>query len=110
MITEISGTRYNFEIMVENTDAYSDFSIRAICKNTRRFSSINNLNSMLSEFDISGDAPKFDDSTWTLTEEETNHLEATARQLFSSPSFLEYLEDKLDEDRMAGEWANQPSD
>ena len=108
MITKISGTRYNFEIMVEST--YSDFSIKAICKNTRRFSSINNLNSMLSEFDISGDVPKFDDSTWTLTEEETSHFEATARQLFSSPSFRDYLEDKLDEDRKAGEWENRLSD
>jgi hypothetical protein len=110
MITEIKGNRYNFEIMVESTDTYSDFSIKAICKNTRRFSSINNLNAMLSEFDISGDDPKFDDSTWTLAEEEINHFDATARQLFSSSHFLTFLEGKLDEDRMAGEWENQLSD
>jgi hypothetical protein len=110
MITEISGSRYNFEIRTETIGTYADFSIKAICKNTCRFSSINNLNSMLSEFDISGDDPKFDDSTWTLTEEETIHLEVTARQLFSSPSFLDYLEDKLDEDRRAGEWENRLSD
>jgi len=110
MITKLSGKRYNFEIITENSDVYSDFSIRAISQDLRRYSSINNLNVILAEFDIAFDDPKFADSSWTLTQEEVNHLEEIAVQLFSSSHFLTFLEGKLDEDRMAGEWENQLSD
>ena len=107
MITKLSGKRYKFEIRAENTEPYSAFSIRAISKDTRRYSSINNLNTMLSELAIEVNNPSFADSQWTLTKQEANRLSEITRELLSSPSFLGYLENKLDEDRQAGEWENR---
>ena len=106
MITKISGRRYDFEIETERGRRYSTFSVRAISRDSGRYSSINNLNAILSALDIEGDNPKFYDSAWTLTNKETNIFENAIKQSLSSPFFINYLESKLDEDRTCGEWAN----
>lgn len=109
MITRISGRRYNFEIETEKGRRYSTFSIRAISTDSGKFSSINNLNAILSELGIEGDNPKFDDSSWVLTNKEAHEFENLIIEGLSSPSFIYYLEGKLDEDRSCGEWANSLS-
>ena len=49
---------------------------------------------------------KYNDSSWVVTEPEARHfLEITLEHL-SVPSFVKYLELRLDEDRSAGEWEN----
>ena len=106
MITKISGKRYDFEVRTENGRRYSTFSIRAISRDSGKYSSINNLNAILSALGIEGDNPKFDDSLWTLTNKEANIFEDVIKQSLSSPLFMSYLEDKLDEDRSCGKWAN----
>jgi hypothetical protein len=107
MITEIEGEKYNYEIVSENEDKDSCFFIKAIDKLTGKFSCINNLNAILSEFNIGIDDPKVEDSMWVLTKEAARHLEKTARQILSDPSFRNYLEKQLDEDRVSGEWENE---
>lgn len=107
MITKIEGEKYNYEIVSENEDEDLCFFIKAIHKLTGRFSSINNLNAILSEFNIGIDDPKIEDSMWVLTKEDARYLGETAKQILSDPSFRDYLERQLDEDRTSGEWENQ---
>ena len=107
MITKIEGEKYNYEIVSENEDEDICFFIKAIHKLTGRYSCINNLNAILSEFNIGIDDPKNEDSMWVLTKENACYLEKTARQILSDPSFRDYLEKWLDEDRILGEWENK---
>ncbi|MGB3479825.1 MAG: hypothetical protein WBB67_11775 [bacterium] len=107
MITKIEGEKYNYEIGSENEDKDSCFFIKAMDKLTGKFSCINNLNAILSEFNVGIDDPKVEDSMWVLTKEDTRHLKETARQFLSDPSFRDYLERQLDKDRTLGEWENQ---
>lgn len=107
MITKIKGRKYCFEVISENEDEDLCFFIKAIDKLTGRYSCINNLNVILSEFNIGIDDPKIEDSMWVLTKEDTRHLEKTAKQFLSDSSFRNYLEKRLDEDRTLGEWENQ---
>ncbi|MCK4673841.1 hypothetical protein KAT67_07650 [candidate division WOR-3 bacterium] len=107
MITKIEGEKYNYEIVSKNEDEDLCFFIRAIDKLTGRFSCINNLNAILSEFNIGIDDPKVEDSMWVLTKEDVRYLRGTAKQFLSDPSFRNYLERQLDEDRTLGEWENK---
>ena len=106
MTISIQGRKYNFEIVARNGRNDFYFFIRAICKSTKRVSCINNLNTILSEFNIEVDAPKFWDSTWVTTREEAYNLEGKAKQFLSDSSFRDYIESHLDEDRALGEWEN----
>jgi len=107
VITEIKGRKYSFEVISENGDKDSCFFIKAIDKLTGRYSCINNLNVILSEFNIGIDDPKNEDSMWVLTKEDVRYLRETARQFLLDPSFRNYLERRLDEDRVSGEWENK---
>ena len=51
----IHGRKYNFEIVSQNGRIDFCFFIRAICKSTKRTSCINNLNTILSEFNVEVD-------------------------------------------------------
>jgi len=107
MITKIKGRKYSFEVISENEDKDSCFFIKAIDKHTGRYSCINNLNAILSEFNIGIDDPKIEDSMWVLTRKDACYLEKTAKQILLDPLFRDYLERQLDEDRMLGEWENK---
>lgn len=107
MITKIEGEKYNYEIASENEDEDFCFFIKAIHKRTGRYSCINNLNAILSEFNIGIDDPKVEDSMWPVTRKDARYLEKTAKHILSDPSFRDYLERQLDDDRTFGEWENQ---
>lgn len=104
MYSKIRGKHYNFEIVSYDGGHLFCFYIRAICKLTKRTSCINNLNPILSEFGVSQTNPKYVDSMWEVTEKEAKNFAKTAIGFLSNPTFLSYLEEKLDEDRMEGEW------
>jgi len=106
MITKINGSKYSFEIFTEAKRQGCRFFIKAKSKAAGRFSCINNLNAVLSEFNVDVNNPKFCDSMWVVTKDEANYFEAVAKRFLSDPSFLVYLECKLDEDRRSGEWEN----
>jgi len=107
MITTVQGMKYNFEIVLQNKASDCLFFIRVICKSTRRVSCINNLNVILSAFNIEIDDPKVEDSMWIVTGKEACNLEEAGKRLLSDSFFLNYLERQLDEDRMLGEWENK---
>lgn len=106
MTTLIRGKKYNFEIVLENGKNSTCFHIRAICKSTKRTSCINNLNAILSEFNVDIDARKYEDSSWVLTNREAKNLAAKGKKLLFDSYFRDYIESCLDEDRALGEWEN----
>lgn len=110
MKTVIQGEKYNFEIWTERGRRHSTFSIRAISKDTGKYSSINNLNTILATLGVDSDHPKFADSLWVVTNKEAVKFEELIKSDLDSPFFRHYLEAKLDEDRMEGEWANSLPD
>ena len=107
MIINIQGEKYFFDIVSRNNRQLVSFYIRATCKLTKRTSCINNLNTILSEFNIDSAKRRFADSTWEVSRKEAGHFINTAKGIFSSIFFLNLLENKLDEDRTAGEWENE---
>jgi hypothetical protein len=106
MITMISGRKYNFQIVSQREGLDYSFFIRAESKSSGKTSCINNLNAILSEFGIGMEDPKVADSTWMVNKEEAQYFSDTATQFLSDIAFLDYIERKLDEDRMLGEWEN----
>jgi len=106
MIEQINGNRYNFELSFDETQKEVLFIIRAICKSSGRYSSINNLNAVLTWFGIETVSPKYEDSTWIITRSEALKFFKGIKHFLGSSYFLSYLENKLDEDRVYGEWEN----
>lgn len=103
MKINIHGKKYNFEILAEN----NCFCIKAKHKSTKRFSCINNLNTILSELgiDMYSDS-KYCDSRWILSKNGVRKFEKVAKKILSDKFFRNYLEEKLNEDRECGEWEN----
>jgi len=106
LIKRFSGNRYNYELTLDEDSNETLFMIRAVCKETGRFSSINNLNAMLGEFDLEPDNPEYEDSFWIIDRSRAEELFRTTECLLSDRQFVVYLEKRLDEDRMYGEWEN----
>ena|SRR3972149_539843 len=99
----IHGNRYDFRI-VSNA---REFYIQATDKFSLRCSCINNLNPILSELVHEQTYnTQFDNSRWAVSEEEGEGFANTAVEFLSDNGFRLYIESKLDEDRMAGEWEN----
>ncbi len=99
----IEGKKYIFRIEYEN--CY--FGIKAQCKSTKRYSYINNLNVILSEFRVSMGDSRVADSTWKIAKYELNKLANITKHILVDMSFLHYLEKQLDLDRELGEWENK---
>lgn len=106
MVRRIQGNNYSFEVVSKNEGKNFCFFIKAIDEVTGRFSCVNNLNAILSEFDVGIDDPRVEDSMWVVTKESAHHLEETGNQFLWDSSFLDYFERQLDEDRRLGEWEN----
>jgi hypothetical protein len=108
----VDGERYNFEVVSEDFGNEVDFYIRAICKTTRRTSCINNLNAVLSQLLTEHEAENYDyypelhDSTWLVTKRKATRFIKIAKTFLLCPRFVSYLENRLDEGRYEGEWAN----
>jgi len=98
----IKSKKYNFKIVAANNYFY----IKAKHKSIRRFSCINNLNTILLELGVDVNDNKYQDSRWILSKNEVRKLGRISYELLSDTSFREYLEKKLDEDRKCGEWEN----
>lgn len=107
------GKKYNYKIINEEFDN-NEFcwTLRATCKETKRYSGINNLNSILSRlfdggYDMEVEKGRFEDSfAWDVSEEERDRFNEIVICFLNNAKYLIYLEDKLDEDRSQGEWAN----
>ncbi len=103
----VEGKKYILSMIVEkqNGDEF-DFFIKAQHIASRRFSYINNLNLMLSEFGIHSDDPRSAESQWTVSKRELKTLTNKTKIMFSDINFVEYIEKQLDYDRAEGEWEN----
>jgi hypothetical protein len=100
------GKKYVLEVVSECRDDDSIFYVKAKDRLTNRTYCINNLNIILSAWDVDIDDPRFEDSMWLLSKKECSCFEAPTRSLLSEPFFIELLEHQLDEDRLFGEWKN----
>lgn len=103
---ELPGINYNFKIIAGKKGKERIFSIRAVDKLTGRYSSINNLNSVLGELEVDIEDSRYYDSIWIVKNSEIDRLKSKVQCLFKNPCYLEYLEKCLDEDRECGEWEN----
>lgn len=102
MKTIIHGRNYNFCVVIDGVKFY----IKALHFGSFRYSFINNLNAILSEFNIDIDDKKVSESQWFISKEQSNlFLKKTNRFLLNQNS-RDYIEKKLDEDREYGEWEN----
>lgn len=102
----VKSEKYRFSVIRESTGEADLFSIRATDPLTGRYSSINNLNTILAELDVDPWDEKFVDSVWVLDYSEAAEFEKIAVNLLTDKTFMEYLERRLDEDRGYGEWEN----
>jgi hypothetical protein len=99
MLFEAEGEKYNFALEKTDGELESDLSILAIDKKTKLCSSINNLNFVLSNLNISYQDYRFVDSSWILPNELADALFYKARNLLSDKGSLLLLETQLDLDR-----------
>lgn len=113
----LCGERYDFDIVIEKCRIDCYFHVRAICRDSKRTSCINNLNPMLLLFlpdcyeseedyyNLLDDSDHYD-SSWVISKGEVKKLAKIVEKALKDSFFLRYLEDKLDEDRLEGEWEN----
>lgn len=100
------GDKYLFE--VESTPIAKGyvFTITAIDLRSGKRSHVNNLNGILSEFDLDEDDPRYEESDWWVAEKEIAQFQVRAGQMLRSKYHLKQIESTLDEDRTLGEWSN----
>ena len=103
MKTKINGQNYNFCIVADRNKFY----IEAVHTGSLRFSFINNLNVILSEFDVGMDDEKISESQWIISEIKNKLFSEKAIKFLSDKICRNYLEEKLEEDRKYGEWENR---
>ena len=103
MRTVIKGQNYNFHVVANRIRFY----IKAIHLVSLRFSFINNLNAILSEFNISIDDKKVSESQWLISKKRGKLFFKKTMKFLSDKTYRGYLEKKLDDDRKYGEWENR---
>jgi hypothetical protein len=102
MKTLIKGQNYDFCIIAEDIE----FFIEAIHKGSLKYSFINNLNAILSEFNVNVDDEKASESQWIVSKKQGKLFFKEAMELLSDRTYRAYLEKMLDEDRRCSEWEN----
>lgn len=107
MVIKFVGYDYEYLVFKERLkNKIYYFSIMAMCRETGRYSHINNLSTILSEFAIDPDSRRAEDSEWSSTCKKVNAWMKAAEELLTNMTYLPYLEKHLDEDRECGEWEN----
>ncbi len=102
MKTIVIGNNYKFYIVSDGIKFY----IEALQLTTSRYSYINNLNAILSEFDIGIDDKKVSDSQWLVSLRQSYMFFEKASRILSNKNSRNHIEKMLDEDRKCGEWEN----
>ncbi len=100
----INGHKYYFLVECSRKGNLFGFYIKAFSKKGKRYSYINNLNCILSVFDISIEDKKVPESQWIIKEKEANQFFNQAINFLSDKNFSNFLENCLDTDRKLGEW------
>jgi hypothetical protein len=102
MKTIIRGEKYIFYVVEDGFRFY----IKALHLASSRFSFINNLNIVLSEFNIGADNKKGSESQWIISKRQSGGFFKKATGFLLGESNRNYIEKRLDEDRGCGEWEN----
>jgi len=103
MKTIIKGQNYNFCVVADGLRFY----IEAIHLFSSRFSFINNLNVVLSEFGVKIDDKRVSESQWATSKRKSSVFFKKATEFLLNDSSRNYIEKKLDEDRECDEWENR---
>lgn len=104
----LKGNKYKFIIQFqkENSDK-GYFTVYAVCKKSGRYSTVNNLNFILSIFDIDSDNPHISESSdWFLSDKEFKSYFEIFNSIIGDNESLKMFEKRLVEDRLEGEWEN----
>lgn len=104
MKTLIKGDKYNFLVKCYKSNNLFCFYIKATSTKGYKYSYINNLNGILSAFDIDIDDYKVAESQWVLNKKEANNFFKKAADFLADSSFVNYIEKQLDLDRELGQW------
>ena len=99
---KIQGQKYSF--IIKSSDG--KFFIKAVHNKTGRFSFIDNLNPILSIFEIPINDRRISESQWEISQREEKPLFYRTIDMLSSKPLLKYLEEYLEEDRRLSEWEN----
>jgi len=100
----INGKRYKFVIGFIKDKNNFYFEIEAIDLKNKTHSFINNVNCILSQFDIDSHDGEKMESMWKVKEKEGKRFFKQGVNFISSRSFREYLERQLNLDQELGEW------
>ena len=106
MTEEYVGKDYTVELRSSPCRKMYVFSLVAIHRQSKRWSCINTLNTVLSWFGIEGDSALVSEPDWLITKRRLDEYRKLAKEIFGNKKYLTSLESKLDEDRSCGEWAN----
>ena len=104
MRKRINGYKYNFLLESVKKKNLCGFHIKAISKNGKRYSYINNLNCILSIFNIGIEDNKVSESQWIVKEKEGKLYFNKMIDALTDDIFCRFLENQLDTDRKLGEW------
>lgn len=103
----IKSKKYTFVIFLVKLNNYLKFFVKAIHKRNKRYSYINNLNCILSEYRIEENNPFVSESQWDLPEKKAKKFFFIANNFLKNEIFIKYIEKQLDLDRKLGEWENK---
>ena len=106
MKTTVKGRNYNFCIVAGK----GQFFIEATDHVSSRYSFINNLNAILSEFNIGINDKRAIKSQWIVSKKLGSLFFKKALKLLTDDDARVYIERRLDEDRNCGEWENRKKD
>jgi hypothetical protein len=107
MNTGFAGKKYRFIAEFEPQGKTVFFGLIAIDKKTKRCSTINSLNWILSELQVDLNDSRFCENGWELSIMEATKLQNIVEKLLTDTDSVKSLESVLDEDRSCGEWANK---
>ena len=107
MIEKLIGEKYLFELEIKPRRKKFDFHLYAIDRRTFHYSNINDLTTVLSWLGIEDEDPLVEDKCWTISERKMREYRRIICESLKSKNSLTYLEYRLDEDRVCGEWANR---
>jgi len=100
------GDEYLFEVESISVARGFVFTITAIDRKSGKRSHVNNLNGILSQFDIDEEDPRCEESDWLVSAKENEAFRIRAGEMFRSKPHVRQIEAALDDDRMQSEWAN----
>lgn len=100
----ITGRKYDFIVKCAKVKFSYCFYIEAKHRASFSHSYINNINCVLSEFNIGVNDKKVAESQWVLPKKEAGKYFKKADNFLNDSDFRKYVERQLDCDRELGDW------